>query len=153
MRRKNEIALAASAIGAEGWPRAKKLGFSKEDFRRLWMLAFCPKWVTGQLTSETSRNRLLEIIGARPKEACSVILAVQAARATRNGNIILKVLLDPEADPPNWTLKDIQIASLVRKKMGSTLRNDKATDRLVGNIKKQRQELAKRYPVSKGRLT
>lgn len=108
-----------------------------------------PKWVATQFDA-SSRAELLELISANAEQCLKVIAAIKRERGRDKDSVIRNVLLDLEATPPIWTLPDAAVADLVckgqkRKRVGSDLL------RLIANVKKQRQLLAKAFPKTKGK--
>ena len=95
---------------------------------------------------DPERKLLLEVIATRPAEAFKVIRAAQTDRERKSGQVIPNVLLDFEHEPPNWALPDKVIAVMVANKLNQkyTGRN---LEKLIANIKKIRQLLAKKFPV------
>ncbi len=127
---------------------AERLGFNVEEYVLLWYLAVnvTPTY------DEAWQTKLLATIGRKPKEAARLILAIRNYKDPKRDNPIRKVLLDNKASPPNWMLKDVEIASLVCQRTNQSKLAGKAFEKLVENVQKTRQALAKQYPLPKGKI-
>ena len=127
---------------------AERLGFNVEEYVLLWYLAVnvTPTY------DEAWQTKLLATIGRKPKEAAQLILEIRNYKDPKRDNLYRKVLLDRSANPPNWTLTDIEIASLVCRILKDPKRGGEAFRKMVEVAKKTRQALAKEYPLPKGKI-
>ena len=137
---------AATVPRRFGWALAEKLGFSKDEFHLLWWLASYPRNMT-KLFQKAQLTQLLEIMSARSKDASRLIRAIQIDTTRRKDSNIRSVLLDISANPPNWTLPDVDIADLVFKRMNRKPKKAGEFPKMVETVKKMRQYYAKKFPV------
>jgi hypothetical protein len=147
---KHGIDLMSAIALRRGHPVGEKLGFSKKESHLLFWLASFPKYVVSNFC-EADRKQLLEIIGQRPSEACRVMAAVQRDRNRTKDAVIRNVLLDPEAEPENWTLPDAVVADLVLKRIKQKYTGKKLLN-FIETVKKARQDIAKKFPLAKGKI-
>ena len=147
MRIKTEINVAAATFphrfGAE---MAAKLNFTKAEHFDLWWFAVSPEYVKSKF-DDLRRIKLLEIISRQPEDAIRLVMAIRRNRDRKKDGIIRNVLLKNN----NWKLPDIEVAALVCKKLNQEKLAGKALQKRVGNVKKIRQGLAKKYPATKGK--
>jgi hypothetical protein len=77
--------------------------------------------------------------------------AVQRDRNRTKDAVIRNVLLDPEAEPENWTLPDAVVADLVLKRIKQKYTGKKLLN-FIETVKKARQDIAKKFPLAKGKI-
>ena len=151
MKKKHGINLLAAQLPRRhGLNKANKLGFNATEFIELWWLARNVEYV--KKFTDARRMELLEIIARKPKESAQLILAIRNYKDPKRDNPIRKVLLDGSATPPNWTLADKEIAFLVCQRTKQTKLAGKALERVIDDVRKTRQTLAKQFPFSKGKI-
>jgi hypothetical protein len=146
MRKKLEIDFAAATFPDRfGKSLALKLGFSTSEWVELWWLARYPDRVKHEF-DEARMGKLLDLILRDPKAAGRLMAAIQQDRDRKENSAMRSVLLR------NWSKPDKEIASLLCEKLNQTKLAGKALAQRIENVKKQRQNLAKRYP-RKGKTT
>lgn len=150
MRQQNQIDRLAAIAGTEQHHRwkekAEELGFTNREYFLLRTFAVSPKWVNA-VFDEKRKSALLEILGTRPEESLKLVALIRKDWTWRKDDVIRSTILDSEFWPDGYNPPDKIIALEVCKRLNQRKLSGDALKKLIANIKKQRQQLAKRFPA------
>jgi len=147
MRKKLGIDRGAATLPKKfGMELAAKLNFSPSESDGLWWLAEHPKYVIGEFDEER-KTGLLEVIARRPEDSFRLIQAIRRKRDQKLNAVIRNALL--WGKPPGIELSLKEVAIRVCEKLNQKNLTGKAFEKLVDNIKTQRRDLAKKFPLLK----